>query len=250
VYGWVYGDWPRQTGNAPVYCAGGRGNEVALTFDDGPTSYTPRLLAALRRSPAPATFFLIGENAARYRAYARAEGAVGAVGEHTETHATLTALAIGAARREILQGRRSVERALGERVLLFRPPGDHRSAAIDRVVAGQGMLSVLYAVDPRDWARSDADSIAAAVASDPRLVAGAIVLLHEFHLPTVEAVPAIVRALRRRGLRMVSVPRLLADDPPTLSEEREDTRAGSCVHLYRRTRANTSGSRPRSSPRT
>ena len=224
----------------PIFCGGGRANEVALTFDDGPTPLTPRLLAALRRSsqpPTPATFFLIGRSAVTYRAHARAEAALGAVGAHTLTHSTLTKLATAAARRELAEGKRSVERAIGAPVRLFRPPGGHRSPAIDRLVAEQSLLSVLYTVDPRDWARPDAGSIAAAVVSDRRLVPGAIVVLHEFHRPTIEAIPAIVHSLRRCGLRLVSVPRLLADDPPTLAEQHEDARAGSCVHLYRRLRA-------------
>ena len=225
----------------PVFCGGGRANEVALTFDDGPTGYTPRLLAALRRSAkpgstagVPATFFLIGRNAARYPSYARAEAATGAVGAHTQTHATLTGLAPAVARREILAGKRSVERAIGETVQLFRPVGGRRATATDRMVAEQKLLTVMYTVDPRDWARAETAAIVAAVLSDPRLVSGAIVLLHEFHPASIEAVPAIIRGLRQRGLRPVSMPRLLADDPPTLAEQREDARAGSCVHLYRR----------------
>ena len=225
----------------PLYCGGGRAGEVALTFDDGPTAYTPRLLAALRRSSwspslaaVPATFFLIGRSAERYRSYALGEAEVGAVGSHTESHSTLTELAHDAARREIAEGRRSVEHAIREPVQLFRPPGGRRPAAVDRFVASQGLLTVLWAVDQRDWARRDAGSIVTALGSDQRLVAGAIVVLHEFKLATIEALPAIIRDLRRRGLRPVTVPRLLADDPPTLAEQRQDARAGSCVHLYRR----------------
>ena len=216
----------------PVYCAGGRAKEVALTFDDGPTGHAPRLLAALRRTPA--TFFLIGESATRYRRYARGEAAAGSVGAHGQSHATPTSLGTADARREIAEGKRSVERAIGQPVRLFRPAGGHRNATIDRIAAEQDLLSILYTVDPRDWALRNAASVAAAVTSDPRLVPGAIVLLHEFNPSTIEAVPAIVHELRRRALRPVSVPRLLADDPPTLAEQRRDARAGSCVHLYRR----------------
>jgi peptidoglycan/xylan/chitin deacetylase (PgdA/CDA1 family) len=228
------------TRGLPVYCGGGRTHEVALTFDDGPGPYTPRLLAALRRSSlpgalasVPATFFLIGENAVRYPSYARLEARIGAVGSHTENHRVLTRLRRAAVRREIAAGEKSVERVLGESVQLFRPPGGHRSAAIDRIVAELKLLTVLWSVDPRDWARG-ATSIVTAVESDPRLVPGAIVVLHEFHPATIEALPAIVGDLRRRGLRPVSVPRLLTDDPPTLAEQREDVVADSCVHLYRR----------------
>lgn len=227
----------------PLYCGGGRTNEVALTFDDGPTAYTPRLLAALRRaawSPtqasAPATFFLIGQSATTYRSYARAEAGLGAVGAHTQHHRALTGLGPAAVRREIAEGKRSVERAIHAPVQLFRPPGGGHGPVIDRIVASLGMLTVRWAVDPRDWARASGSSVAAALASDPRLVPGAIVVLHEFRLSTIEAVPEIVRALRGRGLRPVTVPRLLADDPPSLAEQRADARAGGCVHLYRQAR--------------
>ena len=216
----------------PLYCGGGHTSEVALTFDDGPTAYTPRLLDALRRSGAPATFFLIGESAARYRSYARTEAELGAVGAHTQHHLALTGLGLAAARREIVEGTRSVDRAVGATVRLFRPPGGRRSLAIDRIVASQGLLAVGWAVDPRDWARASPNSVVAALASDPRLVGGAIVVLHEFKLSTIGAFPALVHMLRQRGLHPVTVPRLLADDPPTLTQQRDDARAGSCVHLY------------------
>lgn len=227
----------------PLYCGGGRTPEVALTFDDGPTGSTPRLLAALRQarwSPSQAavsaTFFLIGESVEEYRAYARAEAAIGAAGAHTQHHMTLTRLGTSAARREIAEGARLLERVLGQPVQLFRPPGGRRTPAIDRIVASQGLLTVLWTADPRDWARGSASSIVGALASDPRLVPGAIIVLHEFHPATIEAVPAIVHELRRRGLRPVTVSRLIADDPPTLAEQREDARAGSCVHLFRQRR--------------
>jgi peptidoglycan/xylan/chitin deacetylase (PgdA/CDA1 family) len=216
----------------PLYCGGGRTREVALSFDDGPTTYTPRLLKALREAsrfshaPVPATFFLIGQSAARYRSYARAEAEVGSVGAHTQTHTTLTGLAPAAARREIVEGKRSVERALGEIVHLFRPTEGRRNPPIDRIVASSGLLTVMWTVDPRDWAMTDPVSVTKAVASDPRLVPGAIVVLHEFNLTRIEAVPAIVRDLRHRGLLPVTVPRLLLDDPPTLAEQREDARGG------------------------
>lgn len=234
----------------PVYCGGGRSKEVALTFDDGPTGYTPRLLAALRRSApptstsgVPATFFLIGRNAARYPAYARAEAARGAVGIHTRAHTMLTGLSPDAARREIAAAKRTIEEVLGRRAQLFRPVGGRRNAMVDRIAAEQKLLTIMYTVDPRDWARASAESTLAAVASDPRLVPGAIILLHEFRPATIEAISGIVRVLERRGLRLVSVPKLLADDPPTRAEQQQDLRAGSCVHLYTNARAAASTTR-------
>jgi len=216
----------------PVFCAGGRRREVALTFDDGPAAYTRELVAELRREGVKATFFEIGAQASGDPAATRLEGGVGVVGEHTETHATLTQETAQAAAWEITTGQHSVERALGRPVTLFRPPGDHRNSKIDRLVARQGLLSVGYTVDPHDWALHSTLAVIDAVESDPRLVPGAIVLLHENHTTTVDAVPAIVGYLRARGLTPVTVPKLLADSPPTLRDQQDDLQAGSCVHLF------------------
>jgi peptidoglycan/xylan/chitin deacetylase (PgdA/CDA1 family) len=101
------------------------------------------------------------------------------------------------------------------------------------MVADQGMLTTLYTLDPRDWALDSTEAVIHAVESDPRLVPGAIVLLHENHPTSVEAVPAIVHDIHARGLRLLTIPRLLADDPPTLAQQQRDQHAGGCVHLFR-----------------
>jgi peptidoglycan/xylan/chitin deacetylase (PgdA/CDA1 family) len=223
----------------PVFCGGGRRREVALTFDDGPGPYSWRLLSELHG--VPATFFLIGRDVPEYPRVVREEARLDAIGDHTQTHAVLTRLPLGAVREEIADGKRALEAAARQPVRLFRPPGDHWDLAINAVVREQGLLSVGYTVDPRDWALGTSRAVTTAVLSDPRLVPGAIVLLHETRLSTVEAVPAIVAALRRRGLEPVTVPQLLSDDPPSTAEQREDLNARSCVHLFER--------RSRTSPR-
>jgi len=217
----------------PVFCGGDKGDEVALTFDDGPGPYSSLLVDELRWH-APATFFSIGENANANPVADRNETTVGVVGEHTETHAILSGLSRPAALAEIVDGRASVERATGKPVLLFRPPGDEWTLPDQSLVRKSGMLLVDYTVDPRDWALRTSSQVSKTVLSDPRLVPGAIVLLHENHLSTVEAVPMIVAALQRRGFKLVTVPRLLRDDPPTPAEQRADEDAHACVHLFER----------------
>src|SRR5256714_14997596 len=76
----------------PLYCGGPHGRYVALTFDDGPSSYTPRVLRLLRRARARATFFVVGSRAAARPDLVRAESRQGAGGNHTWTHPGLADL--------------------------------------------------------------------------------------------------------------------------------------------------------------
>jgi peptidoglycan/xylan/chitin deacetylase (PgdA/CDA1 family) len=215
----------------PVFCAGGRWREIALSFDDGPGRYSSRLLSELRG--VPATFFLIGRNVPDYPLLVRAEARLDAVGDHTQDHTILTGLPAAALRAEIARGKKTIEAAAGRPVQLLRPPGNHWDRLIIAATRAQRLLAVGYTVDPRDWALHTRQQVITAVLSDPRLVPGAIVLLQETLSSTVDAVPAIVAALLRRRLKLVSVPQLLADDPPTTAEQQADLTARSCVHLFR-----------------
>ena len=200
----------------PIYCAGARGDEVALTFDDGPGPYTKLMLAKLRKHGVRATFFVVGRDMALLPGAPRAERADGAVGDHTFTHPLLTAIAPGEAERQIVGTQRALERSSGGRVFLFRPPYGGHDPAVDSIARSHGLLEILWTVD-------SADSLGANYAQIERNVIGglrpgAIVLMHENHGQTVRAMLAIFAALQRRHLRAVSVPQLLTDDPPSTAQ--------------------------------
>ena len=199
----------------PIYCAGSRGNEVALTFDDGPGPYTRLMLAKLRKHGVHATFFVVGRNIALDPAATRQERALGAIGDHTFTHPLLTALPTEEAEAEIVRAQQALARSSGAQVFLFRPPYGGRNASIDAIARAHGLLEILWTVD-------SADSLGANYAQIERNVIGglrpgAIILMHENHGQTVRAMLSIFAALRRKHLRAVSVPQLLSDDPPSLS---------------------------------
>jgi peptidoglycan/xylan/chitin deacetylase (PgdA/CDA1 family) len=205
----------------PIYCAGSRGNEVALTFDDGPGPYTRLVMNKLRKHGLQATFFDVGRNldlVAGAGSMTRTELTLGAVGDHTFTHPLLTALAPAEAEREIVRTKAVLTRSTGRPVFLFRPPYGGRDATIDRIVAEHGLLQILWTVD-------SADSLGANYAQIERNVIGglrpgAIILMHENHGQTVRALLNIFGALQRKHLRAVSVPQLLTDDPPSLAQVR------------------------------
>ena len=201
----------------PVYCGGGRSNAVALTFDDGPSPYTSELLRILRANGARATFFLVGNRIQYWPDAPRREVALGAVGNHTWSHPRLTALPRWLAFLELARTQYETNEYLGWKPKLFRPPYAAHSPSIDGLVHSLGLVEVLWSVDPRDDVpNAKARDVVRNVAAGLR--PGAIVLLHDLHPWTVQALPQILRAVRLRGLRAVSVPELLALDPPAADQ--------------------------------
>jgi peptidoglycan-N-acetylglucosamine deacetylase len=199
-----------------IRAGGMRRMDVALTFDDGPGPDTPRLLALLRADHVPATFFQIGRAVHAYPATVRSELRQGyPIGDHTATHPFLTRLAATAQRTEILDAAGTIAAYGAPYPRLFRPPYGAFDAATLRVVRAERMLMVLWTVDTKDFSRPGVNRIVYAVLSGAR--PGAIVLMHDgggARAQTLAALPRIIRGLRRRRFHLVTVPRLIADDPP------------------------------------
>jgi peptidoglycan/xylan/chitin deacetylase (PgdA/CDA1 family) len=198
----------------PLYCGGPQGRYVALTFDDGPSSYTPRVLRLLRRAHARATFFVVGSRAATRPDLVRAESLLGAVGNHTWTHPRLASLARRDVIRQLLLTQAAIVRATGgTRPVLFRPPYGVGTPAETAAVHALHLVDVRWSVDSLDSRpRANARGVVRNVVAGVR--PGAIVLLHDIHPWTVAALPRILRALRHRGLMPVTIPELVALDPP------------------------------------
>jgi peptidoglycan/xylan/chitin deacetylase (PgdA/CDA1 family) len=202
----------------PIYCGRGHRRLVALTFDDGPGPDTATVVHQLRLAGAPATFFLIARNVARFPRSPRLERQVGAIGDHTVTHPDLDLLGHAAARAQIAGGRSAALRAAGHPVTLFRPPYEAHDRWIDREVRRQGMAEILWDVDSTDTSSpaTDYHEIYRHVRHFAR--PGSIVLMHENRPQTVRALHAILPMLRRRHLQPVTVPQLLAADPPSATQ--------------------------------
>jgi peptidoglycan/xylan/chitin deacetylase (PgdA/CDA1 family) len=193
-----------------------RKREVALTFDDGPSQWTPKLVKALRRRHAPATFFPIGYAIKRYGHYLKLLRQGGyPIGDHTMNHPLLGKFPVDFQTAEI-DGQAGLLRSAGVPYpRLFRPPYGSFNADTRLLLHERRMLMVLWSVNPQDYFRPGTQAIVSRVLTAVR--PGAIVLMHDGggdRSQTVAAVPAIVHKLRARGYRLVTVPRLLRDDPP------------------------------------
>jgi peptidoglycan/xylan/chitin deacetylase (PgdA/CDA1 family) len=202
----------------PIYCGGGRGNYAALSFDDGPSALSDQFLSQLQRSGAQATFFLVGRVVGQRTDMARRQVGAGGVADHTWNHASMTKLADGDLRTELLSTKQLLERTTGQRVGLMRPPYGARDARTDKMAARLGMVPVLWDVDTRDSAGAATEQIAANAEAGMR--PGAIILMHETYDRTLAALPQILQAAKRKGIKLVSVSQLLALDPPSEAQVR------------------------------
>jgi len=199
-----------------IASGGGTKREIALTFDDGPGPYTPQVLRILRQFHVKATFFEVGFMERWFHSSttkALQEGHT--IGDHTERHAKLARLKRPEQREQIVSQAEWLEKLGAPRPRLFRPPFGSFDARTFRVLRNNEMLMVLWSVDSQDYRRPGAKAIVRRVlgAAKP----GAIVLLHDAggrRSQTVAALPEIIRKLRKRNFKLVTVPQLIMDDPP------------------------------------
>jgi peptidoglycan/xylan/chitin deacetylase (PgdA/CDA1 family) len=201
----------------PAITSGGaRGDEVALTFDDGPGPYTQQLVGVLNRLHVHATFFAIGEEERYFSAGTLLELHSGdVVGDHTETHPPMASLSAHDQYEELFEQIARIELLGGPRPRLFRPPYGSFDATTFRELRKLHLLMVLWSTDTSDYTLPGVRAIeqSALAGAHP----GAIILMHDAggnRSETIAALPAIVAGLRRKGLRPVTIPRLMLDDPP------------------------------------
>ena len=176
---------------------------VALTFDDGPSVFTEGLLDILKEHNVRATFFILGSRAriqseTVYRTFQEGHE----IGSHTWDHPLLTDLSDEQIQQQLQQTDEIITQIIGEPSRHLRPP---YGGYDDRVLEVSGVPFIFWSVDPLDWRDRDAEIVAARIIDSP---AGAIILAHDIHETTVDAVPAIIVSLKNRGIHFVTVTKL------------------------------------------
>jgi peptidoglycan-N-acetylglucosamine deacetylase len=191
-------------------------HDVALTFDDGPGPYTPAVLSMLERTQVRATFFPVGKMLRYFGTSLVREIEDGdAIGDHTETHPMLATLSRHDQYEELFEQIARVELLGGRRPVLFRPPYGSFNATTIRELRALHLLMVLWSVDTDDYEQPGVPVIVQRALEG--LKPGAIILMHDaggVRTQTVDALPATIDGVRKRGYRLVTVPQLLMDDPP------------------------------------
>ena len=184
---------------------------VALTFDDGPhATLTPKLLDLLAARHLKATLFVVGQNAAEYpELLKRAVREGHEIASHSWSHPNLGKMSDEAVRRELQKTDDAIVAATGKRPTLMRPPYGSLTTAQRRWIHDEfGYRIIMWDVDPLDWKRPGPSVVTARILKETK--AGSIILAHDIHPPTLEAMPGTFDQLVRKGFKSVTVTELLA----------------------------------------
>jgi peptidoglycan/xylan/chitin deacetylase (PgdA/CDA1 family) len=198
---------------------------VALTFDDGPTDDTERILDKLAAADVRAAFFMIGRQVERHPRIARRVVAEGhEVGNHSYSHPIYLYRSARETGRQLERTQEVIAATTGVRPRWSRPPCGVRSRAYFRASRALGLSTVQWTVAGYDWKPRLAQQIADDVVRG--LFAGSIVLLHDGdseergdRRETVAAVPRIIAAARARELTISPLARLLDSRTPSLRQD-------------------------------
>jgi peptidoglycan/xylan/chitin deacetylase (PgdA/CDA1 family) len=195
-----------------------QGPYLAMTFDDGPSAeYTPRLLDLLKARHLKATFFLIGQNVQAHPELVRRIVAEGhEVGNHTWDHPQLSKLSDERATDEIEKTQDAIHTACGVTPVLLRPPYGALNKPEHVWIPQRLKLNVIYwSVDTLDWKHPGAATITQRVLAGAR--PGAIILQHDIHGQTIDAMAAALDGLIAKGYHLVTVSQLIAMESPEIS---------------------------------
>ncbi len=183
---------------------------IAITFDDGPhATNTPRLLNMLKERNIKATFYVVGQCAREYPQIIRRILAEGhEIGNHTWSHKSLPTLSESGVRDQITQTDKAVRDAAGYHMRTMRPPYGATTLRLKQWFHDEyGYPTILWSVDPFDWKRPGSGVIKDRILAGTR--PGGIILCHDIHEQTINAMPGTLDALLARGFKFLTVSQLL-----------------------------------------
>jgi peptidoglycan/xylan/chitin deacetylase (PgdA/CDA1 family) len=183
---------------------------IAMTFDDGPsTTLTPKLLDLLAARHIKVTFFVIGENVVEHpEIVARAAREGHEIGNHSWSHPNFAKMSQEGVRNQLQQTDDAIKNATGKRPTLMRPPyGSLTDSEKHWIHQEFGYQIILWDVDPYDWKRPGQAVVRNRILKETR--PGSIVLSHDIHPGTIEAMPSTLDALEAKGFKFVTVSELI-----------------------------------------
>jgi len=186
------------------------GPYIAMTFDDGPSAkLTPELLDLLAARHIKATFFVLGENVAEHPdIIARAAREGHEIASHSWSHPNFAKMSQEGIRSQLQRTDEAIASATGKRPTLFRPPYGSITPREKVWIHDQfGYDIILWDVDPFDWKRPGPAVVRSRILKETRR--GSIVLSHDIHPGTIEAMPSTLDQLEAKGFKFVTVSELI-----------------------------------------
>jgi len=186
---------------------------VALTFDDGPSHHTDRILDTLYRHNSQATFFVLGNRVSGNSITLRKAVSQGnEIAGHSWDHKLMTRQSESQIRHELQSTNDAIENVLGIRPMMFRPPFGAYNNRVRRVAQDEGFAIINWSLDPQDWRSRNANAVYNAIMNN--VTDGSIILLHDIHASTATAMEMVIPELIRRGYTLVTVSELLGELEP------------------------------------
>ncbi|MFF5994851.1 polysaccharide deacetylase family protein [Lysinibacillus sp. KU-BSD001] len=185
------------------------GKYIALTFDDGPSpKVTPQILKTLKQHGAKATFFMLGKQVETYPQIAAQVANDGhEIANHSYSHSKLTKLTSQEMIKEMSEATKKIEMATGIEPVLFRPPYGAYNNDVVHYAKMNDYSMILWSVDSLDWKSRNPVAINDIVTNN--VTNGSIVLMHDIHASTAEALPELLVTLKAAGYQFVTVSELL-----------------------------------------
>lgn len=183
---------------------------VAMTFDDGPhATFTPRLLDILKERNIKATFYVVGKCAKAYPHIIRRILEEGhEIGNHTWDHKALNSMSDQQVRNELQMTEDAVFEASGYRMRSMRPPYGATNLRLNQMWFKEfGYPTMMWSVDPLDWKNRNSATVTSRIVSNVHK--GAIILAHDIHGTTVNAMPSTLDQILAKGYRFLTVGQLL-----------------------------------------
>ena len=180
--------------------------KIALTFDDGPhPKVTRQILKTLEKYEAKATFFVVGQEVKEHPEILKAVYNAGhEIGNHTFNHEKLTTLSTKEIKQQIQATDTLIKSTIGQRATVFRPPyGSYDETITDQI----NVPNVLWTIDTLDWKHRDPEKTLQAVKE--RAKNGSIILMHDIHQATADALDEVLATLQKQGYEFVTVSELL-----------------------------------------
>ena len=179
---------------------------VALTFDDGPNpATTNQALDTLSKYGIKATFFVLGKNVSGNEEILKRMKADGhVIGNHSWSHPVLSKLSLDEAKKQITDTEDALTKVLGSSSKLMRPP---YGAITDDIRNSLDLSFIMWDVDSLDWKSKNEAAILTEIQREVKN--GSIILMHDIHAETVNALPKVIDYLKGQGYDFVTVPDLL-----------------------------------------
>jgi len=181
---------------------------VALTFDDGPSIYTSRILDLLQLYGGRLSFFVEGNKVDENKSkILRALHMGNEIICHSWDHTDMTKLSGRAIKKQIYNTISAIAKVTGTVSLMFRPPYGYFNAKVEKVALKLGLAIILWSVDPKDWESRDADAVYNSIMDEVK--DGDIILCHDVHESTAKAMSRVIPELIEQGYQLVTVTELL-----------------------------------------